>query len=127
MDAKEEDEYLNSCMNEYYHGLKPEKKRGYIKDMLQVDILKVTFTKKDGTLRDMYCTLQNEFIPEHKEYHIETVAKREKNMSVLSVFDVEKADWRSFRIDSIADFAIAREEELEFEVERNAHTYEVPF
>ena len=127
MDAKEESEYLNSCMNEYYHGLKPEKKRGYIKDMLQVDILKVTFTKKDGTLRDMYCTLQNEFIPEHKEYHIETVAKREKNMSVLSVFDVEKADWRSFRIDSIADFAIAREEELGFEVERNAHTYEVPF
>ena len=127
MDAKEENEYLNSCMNEYYHGLKPEKKRGYIKDMLQVDILKVTFTKKDGTLRDMYCTLQNEFIPEHKEYHIETVVKREKNMSVLSVFDVEKADWRSFRIDSIADFAIAREEELGFEVERNAHTYEVPF
>jgi len=127
MDAKEEDEYLNSCMNEYYHGLKPEKKRNYIKDMLQVDILKVTFTKKDGTLRDMYCTLQNEFIPEHKDYYTETATKREKNLSVLSVFDVEKADWRSFRIDSIADFAIAREEDLEFEVEKASHLYEVPF
>jgi hypothetical protein len=110
MDRKEEIEYMNSCMTEYYESLNSLDRRGYIKSMLKRDIMKVVFTKVDDTTREMYCTLQDEFVPEHKKYYFASEGSREKNMGTLSVFDLEKGDWRSFRIESITDFGIVHEE-----------------
>jgi len=110
--------YMNSCMTEHYDELNSDKRRNYIKSMLKMDILKVAFTKVNGDLREMYCTLQEEFIPEHKKYYSSGDDGREKNMEVLSVFDMEKADWRSFRIENITDFGIVREEDLDFQFEK---------
>ena len=117
--------YMNSCANEYYEGLDNEKKRSYIKSMLNHDPMKVKFTKVNGDEREMFCTLTNEYIPEDKVYG--DGSARKKNMDVLAVFDIEKRDWRSFRIENVVDFAIVRTEDLNFQVETNIHYQDVPF
>ena len=125
---REELAYMNSCANDHYRGLDSGGQREYIKGMLSEDILKIIFTKMNGDVREMYCTLQDEFIPEHKNYHKKTATKREKNLSVLSVIDVEKADWRSFRIENLTDFGIVREEDLSFQFEKNNSDFDdIPF
>ena len=72
MRNSEDLDYFNSCMTDHWKDLdSSDKKRNYIKDMLVSDILKVTFTKVNGDTREMYCTLQDEFVPEHKKYFSE--------------------------------------------------------
>lgn len=118
-------EYINSCAAEHYEGLDADKQRDYLKSMLAEDILLVTFTKKNGDSREMYCTLQDEFVPEHKKYFSENNSIRKKSLEVLAAFDMEKADWRSFRMDSITAFEIVREESLDFGFEKEYG--DVPF
>jgi hypothetical protein len=56
----------------------------------------VTFEKKDGTIREMNCTLKD--VP---AYVPKTEVVRKKSESTISVFDIDNQDWRSFRIDSV--------------------------
>ena len=127
-------EYINSCASDHYEDLDADKQREYLKLMLTEDILLVTFTKKNGDLREMYCTLQDELIPEHKKYFSENEVGTRRALAgvdssqVVAVYDMEKADWRSFRIDSITAFEIVREETLSFEFEKVKQDYsDVPF
>lgn len=60
----------------------------------------VTFTKKDGTLRDMRCTLSEGRIPTDKQPKNEGTATKDSG-SAVRVFDTEKQEWRSFRWDSV--------------------------
>ena len=70
-----------------------------ILDLLHKHDCEVTFTKVDGTERTMPCTLRSEVLPpmaltEHhktKDYKPET----------LSVWCLDKNEWRSFRISSV--------------------------
>lgn len=121
-------DYFNSCMNEYYNELPVERKHSYIKTILGHDIVRVSFTKVDGTKREMYCTLQNEFIPGHKQYYSddEGAPRSKQSESTVSAFDLEKTDWRSFRIDSVEDFGVVREEDLQFAYEKTEWD-DVPF
>ena len=64
---------------------------------LQNHVLEVTFTKVDGTDRIMNCTLQEHMIPETSENN------RKMNDEVLPVWDLDRINWRSFRIDSITN------------------------
>lgn len=68
-----------------------------IKTQLQSMVLNVTFTKADGTLRDMRCTLIPECLPPIKN----TKKVEKENEETMIVFDLEASDWRSFRMDSI--------------------------
>jgi hypothetical protein len=115
-------------MNEYYDGLSVEKKHSYIKTILGHDIVRVAFTKVDGSKREMFCTLQNEFIPDHKQYYSdeEGSPRSKQSESTVSAFDLEKTDWRSFRIDSVEDFGVIREEDLQFTYEKSEWD-ELPF
>jgi len=62
---------------------------------LQKKTMRITFTKVNGEERVMDCSLQEHIIPP-------TDAKnRKENEEVLPVFDINKGEWRSFRIDSI--------------------------
>lgn len=56
----------------------------------------VTFEKKDGTIREMNCTLKD--VP---AYVPKTETVRKKSESTISVYDIDNQDWRSFRIDSV--------------------------
>lgn len=58
----------------------------------------VNFEKKDGTLREMRCTLKD--VPEY-DRKTESETPRKKSEGTMSVFDLDKQEWRSFRIDSV--------------------------
>lgn len=60
----------------------------------------VRFEKTDGSIRDMTCTRNTDFIPigKHPKGDIHKV-----NEEVLPVFDLEKNEWRSFRFDSLKE------------------------
>ena len=77
---------------------------GLLKDN-NVKHLCVTFTKKDGTERDMQCTLVSTKIPTDKQpsssVGLEEEANRQIDGSAVRVFDTEKQEWRSFRWDSV--------------------------
>lgn len=60
----------------------------------------VVFTKKDGTEREMHCTLAESRIATDKQPKGEG---SETSGSALRVFDTEKQEWRSFRWDSIKE------------------------
>ena len=68
-----------------------------LKDNLSRNVMKIEFTKADGTIREMLCTLDPKRLPESpiKE------SKKKENPDVLAVFDLEKNAWRSFRLDSV--------------------------
>lgn len=67
-------------------------------------ICRVEFTKvSDGTMRVMYCTLNGSLIPADKFPDNET---RAQNESVIRCFDVEKQEFRSFRVDSVSTFNV---------------------
>lgn len=72
--------------------------RGLLQDN-NVEDLSITFTKKDGTERKMFCTLSEDKIPFDKKPQVTTV--RPVSTEAQRVFDLEVGDWRSFRWDSI--------------------------
>ena len=76
--------------------------RGLLHDELTTDLC-VTFTKKDGTEREMYCTLAESRIPTDKQPKsgLEEATNSTTGGSALRVFDTISNEWRSFRWDSI--------------------------
>lgn len=70
-----------------------------IKEKLRQGSVTVEFTKADGTVRKMICTLQEHVIPPAEPKKTERVKK--ENDDVLAVWDLEAQGWRSFRFDSI--------------------------
>jgi hypothetical protein len=65
----------------------------------------VTFTKKDGTKREMLCTLIESKIPADKRPKASVGLEEETNSSTVGsavrVFDLGKSEWRSFRWDTV--------------------------
>lgn len=59
----------------------------------------VVFVKKDGSERQMVCTLHPDYLPQVDERA--GGSARQPNDEVVVVWDVEASAWRSFRIDSI--------------------------
>lgn len=67
--------------------------------MLRNGVCEVTFTKVNGELRTMPCTLDPMLLPPQplKEYHETRVFKPE----TLSVWCLDKMEWRSFRVANV--------------------------
>ena len=75
-----------------------ELSKSNIFNMLNSGIVNVKFTKTDGTERDMKCTLCESLIKPHEK---KTEREKKINENIISVWDIEKEGWRSFRMDSI--------------------------
>ena len=90
----------------------------WVRGSLQQQSITVTFTKADGTDRDMKCTLNWELIPEkppmavisHSASIIGRVdglvtetkkPRKEPDPAVVKVYDLEAKAWRSFRMDRL--------------------------
>lgn len=58
----------------------------------------VTFIKKDGTERVMRCTTNLNNVPSEKHPKGTGTGSTE---TVKKVFDLDKQEWRSFRVDSV--------------------------
>lgn len=72
--------------------------REWLVGVLKTNTVGLTFKKKDDTIREMKCTLVEEKLPEIEK---KTDRVRKENDNVISVFDIEKNEWRSCRYDSI--------------------------
>ena len=70
--------------------------------LLQKNVVSVTFEKTDGNTRTMECTLMSDYLPKVKDVKPEEPGKK-LNENILAVWDTDKQDWRSFRINSIKD------------------------
>ena len=83
--------------------------RDWVRSLLQKGPITVTFTKADGTVRDMLCTLDWESIPQDKHpgqppvdgIVKESKQRKEPDVHSLRVFDIDKQEWRSFRFDRL--------------------------
>jgi hypothetical protein len=75
--------------------------RQWLIGVLQLnDPVLIKFEKKDGTIREMKCSLnENVVVP----YEKKTDKVKQKNDETLSVWDVEKNAWRSFQLRSIKE------------------------
>jgi hypothetical protein len=70
-----------------------------IRNLLHNGICEITFTKVNGEIRTMPCTLDSSLLPPQplKEFH-ET---RLYTPETLSVWCVDKSEWRSFRVANV--------------------------
>jgi hypothetical protein len=62
-------------------------------ETLRKGIVDIQFVKKDGSLREMRCTLNDKYLPEAK-----SESKKVDNPDVLAVWDLDNNGWRSFII-----------------------------
>lgn len=77
-----------------------------IRNLLRQAVVTVTFTKGDGTVRDMKCTLSEQFLPAQEI----SESKRKSSPDACPVWDMEKQAWRSFRWDSISKISLLDQE-----------------
>ena len=84
--------------------------RDWVRGVLEVTEITVTFVKADGTDREMLCTLNWDFIPSAAiipSSPVDGIVKESKkprklpDPHSLRVFDLEKQEWRSFRFDRL--------------------------
>lgn len=70
-----------------------------VKDALHNGVVVMSFTKTNGELREMRCTLRADMIPAAPV--VEGKTPKKENTDVQAVWDIEKQAWRSFRFDSV--------------------------
>ena len=87
-----------------------EQIREWVRGLLQNGEVTVTFTKADGTDRDMLCTLDHSRIPVSIAKPVQSVdgivresrrPKKEPDPHSIRVFDLQKQEWRSFRFERL--------------------------
>ena len=72
--------------------------RDWFMGVLSNNIVGVKFTKRDGSERDMRCTLREDIVP---QYEKKTDKVKKENLDVVAVWDIDKKEWRSFKISSL--------------------------
>lgn len=97
----------------------------WLKEHLSAGEVKLVFTKKDGTDREMKCTTNIDLVPQ--EIHETNTdnpidfpkPKKEKkvNEDVMPVYDLEAQGWRSFRWDSVKEVKITIGEDSEHDTQ----------
>jgi len=80
-----------------------------LREELKNGVVTVVFVKRDGTWRNMRCTLSDNYIPqvpeepqvlqEYDDHHPKPA--RTINDEVQKVWDIDEGAWRSFRYDSV--------------------------
>lgn len=74
-------------------------------DDLKAHIVKVTFTKTDGTERVMVCTRKPFYIEQHLS-RSNSRGKRQSNNDLISVWSFDDDAWRSFYLDSVIEYEV---------------------
>jgi hypothetical protein len=60
--------------------------------------MEIVFTKKNGEERTMRCTTNLKVVPSNQHPNGNGYAS---SSNVKKVYDIDKQDWRSFRVDSV--------------------------
>ena len=74
-----------------------------LKEHLSRCVAEITFNKVDGSVRKMHCTLMADHIPQVISEEQVAHVPRPHNDEVMAVWDLDKQNWRSFRLDSITN------------------------
>ena len=75
-------------------------------EQLQAQVCRVVFKKINGEERDMSCTLMETVLPKAKKDEPLTQKKvRAVNEAVIVAWDVNKDDFRSFRVENVVSFS----------------------
>ena len=74
--------------------------RNNVLQLLKTGNAKFHFQKVDGSLRDMFCTLQPSALPED----FNTELTNQSKPGILTVWDIEKNAWRSLKFDTVIQF-----------------------
>jgi len=69
-------------------------------ELLQSGVYEVTFTKVNGEVRKMPCTLKSELLPV-VDNKLNEGKTRKQNPENLSVWCIDKNEWRSFKISNV--------------------------
>jgi hypothetical protein len=84
--------------------------REQLSELLRTGECVVEFTKVDGTVRSMPCTLDPKIVPPVPEPKVlaegEVAKVKKSNPDVFSVWCLDKKEWRSFRVDNVVDLQI---------------------
>lgn len=108
---------------QYQQGTETERTviRDWIRSLLQSSIVTVEFVKSDGSLREMKCTLNHDYIPAvaitpapvitandsspvdgiKRGKNLQEDLEKPKEATTIRVYDTEAAGWRSFRYDRL--------------------------
>jgi hypothetical protein len=76
-----------------------------IRTLLKSGVITVTFSKGDGTVRVMKCTLQEEFLPAQDSEYL----NKNYDPDVCAAWDLENNGWRSFKWDSLSRIEVNHE------------------
>ena len=80
--------------------LEKDELRKWLIGVLKEHPVELKFEKKDGSIREMNATLKEDMVI---AYEKKTEKEKVVNEEVLPVFDIDKQEWRSFRLDSIKE------------------------
>jgi hypothetical protein len=84
----------------------------WFKGLLKETTINVKFTKLNGDVREMRCTLNEDEIPNDKQP--KGTSTRSSPKDSIAVFDLDIQEWRSFRYDSIKEFDWVLGEDSEY-------------
>ena len=76
-------------------------KRKWFEELLTDQVVTVTFVKKDGTDRNMRCTLMPEWLPVKDLPESTEITQRGKSETSIAVYDLDNNGWRAFNLDSV--------------------------
>lgn len=79
--------------------------KSWLTKALEVGPVTVIFTKKDGSLRELRCTLNENFVKGVRTDD-STTTTRKTNPDVMPVYDLDNHEWRSFRWDSVKEIVL---------------------
>lgn len=81
---------------------------------LKTNICKILFKKTNGELREMFCTNRFDLIPKPviAEDKVSKRKPRVENISVISTYDLNKREFRSFRIENLLSIESLTEKEI---------------
>ena len=89
-----------------------EQRRQVLSEQLNTGIVEVTFTKVDGTLRTMPCTLDATLLPPapvhvtNTDNPVDFPKVKKVNPAVMGVYVTDKGEWRSFRLENVISFKV---------------------
>lgn len=96
-------------------GSTPDERNQWLKDLLKQHVCDVTFTKVNGEIRIMPCTLIEALLPP-QPFHVTNtdnpvdfpaVKKQKKTVpEVLSVWCLDKLEWRSFKVMNVTQVSV---------------------
>lgn len=83
-------------------GTTAQERGNWLKSILTKNVCDVTFTKVNGETRTMPCTLKPSSLPEA----VVKESKKAPNPDTLSVWCVDKKEWRSFRVMNVTEVRV---------------------